>query len=176
MAREEYGRDQGTGAGRGWHRDERGRKYREEADARYYENQADRDSALEERYRLWCNSDSEQPCCRSLLQHVMTHADGLLAEYMQWVKDRMIPHAFDSDHLAEWEVERFGDRAYPAAHTALLFAVKCAVFGDPYKRGRKPEKQPRLTPGLSDEERKDRMLVALDKAADAMTMPKRGML
>lgn len=174
--RDDDDRDRFGGGGAGWQRDARGRKFRDRDGARQYENQNDRDAALEERYRLWCNADPEALCCRSLLQHVMTHTDGLLAEYMQWVRDQMIPHAFDTDHLARWEVERFGDRAYPAAHGALLFAVKCAVFGDPYKRQRAPERQARLTPGLSDEERKDRMLTALDKAAEAMTMPRRGML
>lgn len=148
--------------------------------AQVYRDQTDRDAALESRYRLWCNGEAkpweDKPCCTSLLQHVVTHMDALLAEYMQWIHASHEPHAFDSDALQRWEVERFGDRAYLAAHAALLFGVRCAVFGDPYRRERKPERQPRLTPGLSDDERKSRMLVALDRVTESKAMPKRGML
>lgn len=141
-----------------------------------YRDQRERDGAMEARYTLWCNGETkpweDKPCCGSLLQHIATHTDGLVAEYMQWVNDSHEQHAYDTDALARWEVERFGDRAYVSAHAVLLYAVKVAVFGDPYKRARKPEpRQAKLTPGLTDEERKDRMLTALDKVAESKAMP-----
>ena len=145
--------------------------------ARVYPSLLERDEALEARYKLWCNAGVEpwhdKPCCHSLLQHVDTHREELLAEYMQWVNDQHLAHAFDADSLHRWEVERFGDRAYRAAHAMLLFAVKEAVFGSSYKNLRKPSAQPKVKPGLSDEERKGRMLTALSKVADAHEMPPR---
>lgn len=141
-----------------------------------YKEKDERDRQLESRYRLFCNGDvqpwEDKPCCRSILQHVFYHWEELLAEYMQWVHTSHYDHAFDSDTLHRWEVERFGDRAYPSAHGVLLFHVKEKVFGPSYKNLRKPS-EPKRPKELTDEQRKDRMLVALDKTAEQMTMPPR---
>lgn len=146
--------------------------------AKVYRDQLERDRELEGRYKpLWCNGTTEpwqdKPCCQSLLQHCSTHTEFLIGEYMQWVHDSHAPHAFDVETLHRWEVERFGDRAYAAAHALLLFAVKESVFGPSYKNLRKPSAEPKVKPGLSDEQRKGKMLTALSKVADAHTMPTR---
>jgi len=147
----------------------------DEGGATTYRDQRERDGVLESRYKLWCNGGAEswedKPCCASLLVHVSTHGDGLVAEYMQWINEQHAHHAYDSEMLHRWEVERFGDRAYPAAHALLLYRVKVAVFGDPYKYARKPE--PTVTPGLTDEQRLKRFGVALDKVVEGKAMPER---
>jgi hypothetical protein len=155
--------------GRGWQRDHKNRRFREKEGTREYYSLEDRDEALEERYRLWC-STPEAACCSSLLQHVSTHRAALLSEYTQWAQNNHIPHIYDSDVLHQWEVERFGTRAYAAAHGVLMHEVRIAVFGDPYKRKRR-EHQPKVTPGLTDDQRLERMQIALHKVTEAREMP-----
>lgn len=176
---EDSGRERG---GTQWQRDLEGRKYRDKDGVRQYENQGDRDSVLESRYRqLSCREDKTLDgaevvgCCRSMLQFVSHHQDELIAEYMQWSKDRN-QDAYDKksdEQIKRWEVERFGDTLYPAAHMHLLYLVRVAIFGDGTRR---TGKQPRLTPGLTSEQRRDRMLSALDSLTEDRQMPERGVL
>ena len=115
--------DQRRGGSTTWSRDEQGRKYRDRDGDRYYQNQDDRDSALEERYKL-CR------CCSSLLMRVVYHGEELVADYLRWVSRKDEKRAVDGDLLHEWEVERFGDRAYATAHAQMLFLVRRRVFQD----------------------------------------------
>jgi hypothetical protein len=66
-------------------------------------------------------------------------------------------------------VDRFGDRAYPAAHQHMLFLVKVRIFGDPYKK--RDDSEPKLTPGLTSEERHEKFNEALPALAAAKAMP-----
>lgn len=156
--------DRGRGPRHVWLRDEKGRKYREEAGARAYETQEDRDSALADRYTT---RPCRPECCGSMLASVSAHIDELIPQYMAWCREHGEPEPYDSETLHRWEVERFGDRLYRSTHGVILYAVKTARFGEP--RPRKP--QPKLTPGLSDAQRKDRMLTALSKNTDDKAMP-----
>lgn len=164
---QQYGRDHGRG-GRGpaWQRDEKGRKFYEEAGERVYENQADRDAALEEQYKA---RPCERECCPSILAAVSAHRDDLVRQFMSWAERRGAAEVHDGGLLAEWEEGRFGARLYPAAHGVLLYGVRVARFGE--RQPRKP--QPRVIPGLTDEERKARMDVALHHVAEGKTMPDR---
>lgn len=143
-------------SGSQWSRDDQGRRYRDRDGERFYQNQSDRDEALEEKYSR-CGDE----CCSTLLQRVSAHADELVDEYMRWAGQKMVAHYVDGDTLHEFEVERFRDRAYEAAHRRLLFAVRVRVFGDPYKRRGGDDAKPRLTPGLSGDERAERFQAAL---------------
>jgi len=153
----------GKTSGAQWSRDDKGRRYRDRDGERFYQNQNDRDDALEEKY-----SKCSDECCTTLLQRVSRHSDELVDEYMRWASKRMVAHHVDSDELHAFEVERFRDRAYASAHQHLLFAVKVRVFGDPYKKRDREEKQPQLTPGLSNEERADRFEAALPRVVKDM--------
>lgn len=104
-----------------WARDEKGRRYRDRGGERYYQNSEDRDAAVEERYR-------ECGCCASLLVRVSHHAEELVDEYLRWCRSQLIDKAFASHNLANWEEERFGAKAYGAAHGRLLFLVGQRVF------------------------------------------------
>lgn len=135
MARDEYGgeRPGRRGDAVGWHRDEKGRKYRESAGARVYETQEDRDQALEEQYVLGCGTPDDR-CCTSLLMHVVRHGPKLVDEYMAWVRDDRFHHAYAEEPMRQWQVKRFGGRAYKAAHCQLMFQVRVAVFGSLYRK------------------------------------------
>lgn len=133
MARDEDGREQRRGDAVGWHRDEKGRKYRESAGARVYETKEDRDAALEENFTLSCGTPEDR-CCTSLLQHVVRHGPELVEEYMAWAREHRFRNVYAEEPMREWQVRRFGSRAYSSAHGQLMFQVRVAVFGNPYHR------------------------------------------
>lgn len=166
MGRGEFGRRQPREAEKGWERDDEGRLYRLEAGSRAYRTIEDRDTALEAVYTA---RPCEPDCCRSILCGVSSHRDELVEQYMAWCARRVVQEAHHSETLAQWERERFGARLYLAAHAVLLYAVRVARFGE--RKPRKP--QPRTLPGLSNTERRERMLVALDTVAEGKTMPGR---
>jgi hypothetical protein len=171
MARDFDGNEHKRDPQKGWSRDEKGRPFRLDAGSRAYRDQRDRDEALEE---VYTGRPCARDCCKSLFAGVLAHQPQLIAEYMAWCLDRHAQQAYNDETLAQWERERFGARLYPAPHGVLLFGVKCAVFGDPYKRLKPSEGQaPKTLPGFSDAERLERMQVALAANADAKTMPDR---
>jgi len=94
--------------------------------AKRYDNQDERDRALEPRYTLGCD------CCRSLLMAVSCHREELLSEYMAWAHAQRAPHVFEARLVRAWMEERFGASPYSSARGVMLYAVKVAVFGDPY--------------------------------------------
>lgn len=112
-----------------WQKDIRGRKYRDREGERYYQNQNDRDEALQENYKpLNCD------CCSSLLAYVSRHSNELVAEYARFCSLNQVKKLVDSDTLGQFELERFGERAHKAAHQVLLFRVRENVWGDPYRK------------------------------------------
>jgi hypothetical protein len=92
----------------------------------HFKSMGDRDQALESRYTLHCD------CCRSLLACVATHGPELIKEHEQWVINNRLRFG-DRAALQDWEDERFGARAYPTAHSHLLYLVKVKKYGENYK-------------------------------------------
>lgn len=128
-----------------WLKDDRGRRfYIKQSGEKVYYDQQERDDAMEEQYR-----PCAEQCCSTLLARVAYHREDIVAEYQRYCSQWGIDKRVDSDTLARWEEERFGERAYPSAHQQLLFYVKVAIFGDPYKR-KTPEPEAKLTPGLTN--------------------------
>jgi hypothetical protein len=125
---------------RRWERDDKGRLYRMEADARVFKTIEDRDEALEE---IYTGRPCPKDCHRSILAGVSSHRDELVAQCMAWAERRGVAEVHDSETLAEWERGRFGARLYLAAHCVLMHAVKLARFGE-----RRPAKaESRTIPG-----------------------------
>lgn len=114
-----------------WNVDAEGRRYQDRRGTRYYATPSERDSALEEKYQLFCNADGAR-CCRSLLQHISAHSDGLVAEYLQYARDHR-DKPTDAGCLERWSYERFGADPYPAAHAVLLHLIKTTLFGEGYR-------------------------------------------
>lgn len=155
------------GRGRKWERDEAGRKYYEQAGARVFESRQDRDAALNDRYiKPPCGED----CCANILAHVSAHRDSIVMRLMDWVSSHNLS-LNDKDTLRRFEVDYFHDRLPPADHGVLAFAVSVARFGDRYERARKRRGDPKLTPGLTSEQRRDRMLEALDEVVENKVIP-----
>lgn len=158
---------------RGWQRDAKGRAFRVEEGVNVYRDARERDQALEERYHMpWCCEDE---CCASVLAAVSRHGEReLVPEFMAWI-GRTGRRADDDEALHRWCVEIFGDRLYPAPLRLLRYHVRVALHGDPYKRGTRPAPQPRLTPGLTSEQRRDRMLAALTQNVEKHSMQQLGL-
>lgn len=109
-----------------------------------YDSANERDAALEGRYRwagLICPraTDDQPACCASLLQHVATHRR--VDDYLAWCKQNGVDRAISDEALWRWEVETFGNRAYPAAHGLVLAQAKVIVFGDPYAPGERARRK-----------------------------------
>jgi len=154
------------GRGRKWERDEAGRKYYEQAGAKVFENASDRDGHLADRFiKPPCGED----CCRSMLAYIGAHSQKIVMEYMTWVSSNN--YVVDDDSLRRYEVEIFHDRLPPAEHGILSHYVSVARFGDRYDRARKRRGEPKLTPDLTSEERRDRMMTALDELSEKQQMP-----
>ena len=154
---------------KGWSRDDKGRLFRLEAGARTYKTVDDRDAALEELYtdvgeRLGAAG------IRDILAFVVEHHEDLVVEYMRWCLDRHAQEVYDSETLAQWEREKFGARLYVAGHKVLLYRVKVARFGDPYRRLKPQAQQPNLLPGVTNAERLEQMHVALAANVEGKTM------
>jgi hypothetical protein len=128
-------------------------------------DQFDRDLALEGRYVRWCG----EGCCGSLLASVSAHRDQMVLAYMEWVKLGQDRRPLDQENLRAWETDRFGATFHAAAHALLLFAVREAIFGPAQPR----RHEPKPTPGLSDEARRQLMLVELHKLAARKQMPEK---
>lgn len=114
-----------------WHVDAEGRRYQDRLGVRYYATTQERDSALESKFELFCNADGAR-CCRSLLQCIATHAEGLVAEYIQYAHEGRDKPS-DAACLERWAYERFGDDPYPAARAMLTHLVKTKLFGEGYR-------------------------------------------
>jgi hypothetical protein len=101
-------------------------------EATKFTTQQDRDRALESKYTIFCD------CCHSLLACISRHSKELVAEHLQWTLNNRLRFG-DRAALQDWEVERFGERCYPAAHSMLLFGVKVEKYGEGYKLHRKQQ-------------------------------------
>jgi len=101
----------------------------------------------------------------SILSIVAANQDDLAEEFLRWWS--MSPaRGFWWQDLPTWERAKFGAELFRAAHGVLSFAVRSRVGGP-----RTTAPTPRLTPGLTGTQRRDRMLGALDKVIEAKTMP-----
>jgi hypothetical protein len=152
------------GEGKGWQRDDKGRRYRDQEGVREYASVDERDDALAERYRwpAMCGP----ACCGSILACVASHQDLLVRDYLAWGERQHLHEFAEAGALHEWCVLTFGDRLYRAAFGVLMFAVRSAVAAP-----RPVERAPRVTPGLSDAQRLAKMNVALSKLTDGKSMP-----
>jgi hypothetical protein len=164
-----YRGDRGD-SGKGWHRDDKGRRYRDERAVRVYADATERDEAMEERYARWpaCCLGHGLVCCTSVLACVSAHRRELVAEYVAWgERQHMVSFVGDREAMQEWAVLTFGDRLFPAAIGVFMAAVREQL----QPGARKAPKQPRVTPGLTDEQRQRQMLVAVHKLSEGMAMP-----
>jgi hypothetical protein len=154
---------------RSWQRDSGDRKFYERSDgSKVYENRTDRDAALDGGFIKPPCGDN---CCANLLAYVSAHGSTVAMDYMAWVSSKNLS-TDDRDTLRRYEVDIFGDRLEPAAHGVLAFAASTLRFGDRYDRLKKNrEYQPKLTPGLTSDQRRDRMLEALDKNFESKVLP-----
>jgi hypothetical protein len=144
---------------------------------------AERDQRMDAKYHGVCTCGN---CPKDVLAQVVTHlhpeeyqsADGtvtrdpgLVERYMAAVK-RVGRRADDDASIVDWEIATFGDAMFASAHLVLKFAVFDALGKHDYSH-RKASRgsAPRLKQGLTDEQRRDRMLSALDKVAEGKAMP-----
>lgn len=115
--------------GPGWLHDERDRRYRDENGTRHYATIDERDSAIEERWRI-----PGKPEGLSTLAWIYAEAPALAEEFCRVSK----PSGAIGATLRFWEVRRFGAELEPAAHRLLLGEIRRQTAG-----------QHRLMPSLS---------------------------
>lgn len=138
--------------------------YGDDAKSDQRESCDERDRRMDERYtfdRAALNGEGQ-----SVLAIVGGNAEELAKEFLVWWSASPSPRDPLDVALLRWEVARFGDRLFNSAHGILSFQVKQRIQ---WKNPDQP--RPRLTPGLTPEQRKDRMLTALDAVVEAKAMP-----
>jgi hypothetical protein len=102
----------------------------------------------------------------SILAIVAANSDVLAEEFLRWWSAAPPPRASWWEALPEWERIKFGARLYRAPHGVLSFWV-----GQRIASKNVAQFTPKLTPGLTNHQRRDRMLAALDQVVASKTMP-----
>lgn len=105
----------------------------------------------------------------TVLAVVSAFRHDLADEFLRWWSVQREPRERIEAALVSWEIGRFGAPLFNSAHGLLVVVAKEHAFGS-WKR----PPQPKLTPGLTNQQRRDRMLSALDQVAQDKRMPKVG--
>lgn len=126
---------------------------------------------LEERYSYRRDTDATGESGLSTVAYVSAYRDELAQEFFRWWETQPERQRADAA-LVTWESLRFGATLERAAHGVLWFAVRGCLIPDRVAKYLAPRAPAlRRTEGLTDEQRKERMLVALDKLAEGKRMP-----
>lgn len=139
--------------------------YGDDAKGEGRETADERDARMDLRYTF--NRSALNGEGMSVLAIVGANQEELAKEFLAWWSASPQPRDPLDVALLKFERARFGDLLFGTAHGILSFQVRARI------QWRGPtEIRPKLQPGLTPQQRKDRMLAALDQVVEAKVMPK----